>query len=247
MTSRGTTSIAAVVSLLVAPLVAAAAEPATDFACTVETLVSGAECFLESSAAAAPDRAREARANTRRVSALADRVCPRAARRRPGAPPDPDVVALCKRAFAEEAPRCDAGGVRPLLDAQGRFAPEAGRCYAALVQAVSRSRTATASSARCCRCLHEARCVSSFQACAEDPIAEAAGAGACLADACAAACATFRPVPPPPEPQPTAGQAEPRPGEAPTPSSPRSPQDSLEEPEQEREPTPNSTPPLEGS
>jgi hypothetical protein len=228
----GSTSIAAVVSLLAAPALAVAAE-ATDFACNVETLVTGAECVLESNAAAAPDRARQARANTRMVSALAERVCPRAARRRPGAPPDPDVVALCKRAFAEEAPRCDAGGVRPLVDAQGRFAPEGRRCYATLVQAVSRSRTATASSARCCRCLAEAGCVRSFQTCAEDPLAETSGAGACLSDACAAACSTFRPVPPIAPPPP-----EPQPGEPPNPSSPRAPQDAPQEPGQEREPAP---------
>lgn len=237
--ATGGPTIAAVLSLLSASA-AGAAGSAVDFACTVETLETGAECFLESSAPAAADRGRQARANVKQVAAVADRVCPRAARRRPGAPPDPDVVALCRRTFAEEAPRCDGGGVRPLVDAQGRFAPEARRCYAALVQAVSRVRTASASSARCCRCLTEAGCTASFQACVADPLAEAATGGACLADACAAACATFRPVPPPPPP-PAAGTAGPPPAEAPTPT-PTTPGEA-QDAKPEREPSPPSPPP----
>lgn len=191
------------------------AEPSTDgsptpYACTVETLSSGARCIFESQAPPAADPARQAVENAQAAVRLADALCAKAARHPQEPVPDPDVLAACRRAFVEKAMGCGADGTRAILDDGGRFGPELRLCYAAMSEALARARTMATSSGACCRCLVAARCTTSGVRCNEEATRRLLdGAVArCAFESCEEACrgrlpaaapAAATPARPPPE------------------------------------------------
>jgi hypothetical protein len=178
---------------------------ATPFACTVQTLGAGARCMFESQAPAAGDAARQAVENAAAAAKLGDALCAKAARHPEDPVADPDVLAACKRSFAEKAMACGADGTRPLLDAEGRFAPEQRICYAALSDALARARTLASTAAPCCRCLAASGCVASGERCVAEARTRILGgaAAACASERCAEACSARIPAAaPPPEPRP---------------------------------------------
>jgi hypothetical protein len=169
-------------------------EEATGFACSVETLVSGADCVLESDAPASTDTVAQARDNEALAASLSGWACAFAARA-PGDPAaDRGVLAQCEKAFKEQALGCGAEGARALLDGRGLFAPEARRCYAALGEVLASTRTMAATTAPCCRCLAAARCLDGDR-CHRDLLGGAvpSRASACLQASCATACRSFLP------------------------------------------------------
>ncbi len=171
---------------------------ATAFACSVETLVSSAECILESAAAAAADAKAQARDNQALAASLSGWACAFAARA-PGEPaPDREVLARCEKAFKERALSCGADGARPLLDGRGLFAPEARSCYAGLSEVLAQTRTMAFTSAPCCRCLAAAGCPDAGR-CNRDLTSGPLPArlAACLKERCGEACRSFRADPPP--------------------------------------------------
>lgn len=171
---------------------------ASGFACSVDTLVSGAECILESDAPAASNLIAQAKDNVALAASLSAWACNTAARA-PGEPAaDREVMVQCERAFKEKAQACSADGVRALLDARRRFAPEARTCYAGLGAALAATRTMAAVAVPCCRCLTAARCLPVAH-CASDLLVWPlpARTASCLRQSCAAACRTFLPEPAP--------------------------------------------------
>ncbi len=173
-------------------------EAPTPYACTVETLGAGAKCIFESTAPAAADPAAQAIENAAAAGRLADRLCGKAARHPLEPVPDADVLATCKRAFAEKATVCGTDGTRPVLDGEGRFGPESRLCYAALSEVLSRARTSAATSAPCCRCLVAERCAASGERCNADALgALLDGAAArCAQERCPDVCRARIPLPP---------------------------------------------------
>lgn len=178
-------------------------QDATAFACSAETLVSGADCILESESPAAAPSAAQEKDNLALAASLSAWACAAVARPPAAASADRDVQAQCEKAFKERALGCGAGGVRPLLDAQGRFAPEARACYAELGVVLASTRTQAAVTVPCCRCLAASRCLEAGR-CNADLLSGPlpAVAAACLRDACPAACRSFRPDPGPPAEKP---------------------------------------------
>lgn len=128
----------------------------TGFSCTPETLLSGAECVFESAAEAAADRGAQALENRRLAQQIAEAACVASARVRGEVDPDAALLALCKEEVGPVAAGCAVEGRRPLLDAHGRFAPEARACYLALAEVLQRTRLMASVSAGCCRCLAKA-------------------------------------------------------------------------------------------
>ncbi|MCM2333952.1 MAG: hypothetical protein NDI82_08375 [Anaeromyxobacteraceae bacterium] len=201
--------LAAVPAAALVPNVPPAADPrlyappsvqpeASHFACSVDTLVSGADCILESDAPAASNLVAQAKDNVALAASLSAWACNTAARA-PGEPAaDREVMAQCERAFKEKAQACSADGVRALLDVRRRFAPEARACYAGLGAALAATRTMAAVAVPCCRCLTAARCFPVAH-CASDLLVWPlpAKAAACLRESCASACRTFVPEPSP--------------------------------------------------
>lgn len=180
-------------------------EEATGFACSVETLVSGAACVLESDAPASTDTAAQAKDNEALAASLSGWACTFAARALGDPAADRDVMAPCEKAFKAQALGCGADGARALLDGRGLFAPEARRCYAALGDVLATTRTMAALTVPCCRCLAAARCFDADR-CHRDLLGGAvpARAAACLGASCATACRSFLPDPAPAPAKPAA-------------------------------------------
>jgi hypothetical protein len=187
------------------------AEPSADasptpFACTVETLSSGARCVFESRAERAADAGRQAVENAQVAARLVDGLCARAARHPHEPIPDPDVLATCKRSLSQKAMACGADGARPVLDADGRFGPEFRTCYSAMSEALARVRTMAGSSGPCCRCLAAARCVASGERCNQEALTRTLDgeAARCAAERCGEACGAQIPAPAAAPPAPRA-------------------------------------------
>lgn len=184
----------------------------TGFGCTVETLVSGAQCVFEGAEPPAGSKPAPGTAPRWSPAALATRVCAAAARPIGEARPDPEVAATCEGEVLAALRRCALPG-DPLLDAAGLFVPSARACYAAVGDATAGARTRLAATAPCCRCLAEHRCAAA-RACLKDGAAAALGAKglACAARSCEQACGAA--LPPPAEPsgprEPTGLPAPPR-------------------------------------
>jgi hypothetical protein len=195
----------------------AAREAATAFACTAETLVSGADCILESDAPLSADPAAQLRDNAALAAAMATWACAAAAREPSQPAPDPDVKARCEKAFRERALGCGADGARALLDVRGRFAPEARLCYSALGEALAQARSMASMSAPCCRCLAAARCAE-LGRCHRELLSGSPDGrtAACLRASCAEECRSFLPDRPPAALQPS-GAAPPPPPPPPPP------------------------------
>src|SRR5512139_2435452 len=177
------------------------AEPRADespspYACTADTLVSGAKCFFESTAPAAADPARQAAENAATAAKLGDRACQHAARHPLDPIPDPDVLAWCKRTFSEKAASCGTEGTRPVLDAEGRFGGEFRLCYAALSEVLARAQTSARTSAPCCRCLVAEKCARSAARCNADAVSKLldAPAARCAEERCRDACRALVPA-----------------------------------------------------
>jgi hypothetical protein len=188
-------------------------ESPTPFACTVETLAAGSSCVFESAAPRAADPARQAVENAATAAKLADRLCPGASRHPDDPIPDPDVLAACKRSFAEKAMACGADGTRAVLDADGRFGGEFRTCYAALSGVLSRALTTARAAAPCCRCLVSEKCAPSADRCTGDALSRLldGAAARCAEERCRDACRTYVAYPERP-PGPPVDVAAPPPG-----------------------------------
>lgn len=162
----------------------------TGFSCTVQTLLSGAKCVLDFDPPHSSDPADQAAENVRGALSLSHRACLSAVRSE-DASVDPDLLDYCQKTFETAAnTSCSLGGARPLLDGTGRFATGSTECYEALGGVLSRVRSMTALTARCCRCVSQT-CGAEFTTCNEelaDDKAEARLASCAVGAACSEAC-----------------------------------------------------------
>jgi hypothetical protein len=181
------------------------------FACTVDTLLAGADCVFEGQAPAAPDARRQAEENGRAAAALGNRACARAAKLASEPRADPDVLAACHREFARKAAGCAADGSAPLLDADGRFGNGARACYAAMADVLAKARLMAAATGACCRCLVSGGCTRNGEECNRGLASGSLGPSRCMAAKCGDVCRAFVPAeapagpprseaPPPPDP-----------------------------------------------
>ena len=178
----------------------------TGHACTVQTLVSGQECVLESGAAATAESSRWGAAR------LSEEVCSGAARRAV-APTDKAVLAMCRREIEAQIKACGVGDA--LVDDGGRFVPAARACYAALQAVLSRVRFMSAATADCCRCAVENDCARSSEACNRLAAQGLLDRPRCAERSCSVECEALLPAP---EPVPAFPNAPPAEAPRPTPS-----------------------------
>lgn len=173
----------------------------TAFACSLDSLVSGAECVFEGDA--------EELAAPWSVARFATALCTLATRRPGRAHPDAVVQQVCEAEVARSVAVCtDEPG--KLLDGAGRFLPSARECYGVVGDALARARTLAATLGPCCRCLEGARCAE-VRACVEGGLGQtlSPSAAKCAAGKCSALCDPYLapgapPAPRPPEPDPHA-------------------------------------------
>lgn len=160
----------------------------TGYSCTVDTLISGADCVFEGN-----PTSRGPGVASRSLADAGSKLCSAAARPPGEARPDAGVRAACKAEVVRSLDRCGASQA-PLVDAGGRFLPSSRACYAALGNALARARTLAATVAPCCRCLAEARC-GDARACVKQGLGKVlSGAeGKCAARACSSECGPYLP------------------------------------------------------
>jgi hypothetical protein len=152
----------------------------TAFACTSETLASGAECVFEgkvdaSNAAEAPARLR----------GMASATCDAALKS--AAADDAKVLRDgCMARVQAAADRCAPQGA--VVDSAGRFTSQGKSCYRALSEARNQSASLANAAPNCCECLARNHCAGAGEGC----VASAARSNlkaSCGSDACDAACA----------------------------------------------------------
>jgi hypothetical protein len=170
----------------------------TSFACTVETLLTGAACVFEGQAPPAADAGKQAEENGRTAAALGNRACARASKLASEARADEAVLAACHREFAQSAAGCAAEGSAPLLDAEGRFGAGARPCYAAMAGVLAKARLMAAATGACCRCLASGGCAPGGERCNRGLASGALGPTTCMAARCGDVCRAFLPVESPP-------------------------------------------------
>lgn len=168
----------------------AADERASAYACDGETLVAQRRCYLEGELLPSADAAAQARQNALQAALLASRACAVAARVNGGT--DAELKAACEREFQAAAQEsCTLDGATPLFDEKGRFSPRARDCYDALGRVMRRTRTMSATTVACCRCLAK-RCSAAPAASCHRDLFEGdapAEAKACFAkNICASEC-----------------------------------------------------------
>ena len=192
------------------PAAASRADPSpTGFSCTAETLLSDEECVFESEAGPVSDAtAAQAVANERLAAEIANKACRASARVGAELRPDEALLAICTEDAKAAVETCGIEGRYPLLDKEGRFAPQADGCYLALADTLRRTRFMASVTAPCCRCAVAAKCVSSAPACNRDLASPEPRLPRCAQEACQSACSVFvtspeeKPEPAPPAPRP---------------------------------------------
>lgn len=170
----------------------------TSYACTVETLLTGADCVFEGQAPPAADARKQAAENGRAAADLGNRACARAAKLASEPRADADVLAACHREFAQRASGCAADGSAPLLDAEGRFGAGARACYAAMADVLAKARLMAAATGACCRCLVSGGCARRGEECNRGLASGALAPGRCMATKCGDVCRAFLPAEPAP-------------------------------------------------
>jgi hypothetical protein len=110
------------------------------------------------------------------------------------------VLSVCRRELRARLAACGLG--EALVDGEGRFAPPARACYAALQEVLARVRLMAAATSTCCRCAAQARCARSAEACNLDAARGLLDRTPCLERSCAEECGALLPEPAPVEPSP---------------------------------------------
>lgn len=177
----------------------------TGYACTAETLRTGADCVFEGDPAA-PFASTPAQTGAE----LGEVLCTAAARAPGEAHPDPIVKAACQAEVQRRLRRC-ADERAVLLDSAGQFLPGARACYVAIGEALALARTQASTVAPCCSCLAEQRCGGERACVSNGPGTPLQGAvAACAARYCADACASSLPLDDdaPPEKRPGSRQGD---------------------------------------
>ncbi len=161
----------------------------TGFACTVDTLISGADCVFEGD----PNLAPAAGTTSWSTASASETLCAAASRPPSEARPDAGVRSACEADVSRSLERCARPGT-VLLDPGGRFLPSARACYAAIGNALARARTLAATVAPCCRCLAQAGCGDAFTCVRRGLVGFLSGAeGNCAVRACHSSCGAYLP------------------------------------------------------
>ncbi|ATB32770.1 hypothetical protein [Melittangium boletus] len=171
-------------------------EQPTAWACTVETLQSGRQCVFEAEVAASTAVKDQAASNVRTLKDIAHALCLHAARPSSGLAADKNLVGQCERKYTEAAEdACGLGGKVPVIDAKGRFAPEARVCYLKLEKVLQDIATMATVASACCQCAEKQRCPGAGDSCHENVSHQELGTNAlvCLSHLCGAACSLMMP------------------------------------------------------
>lgn len=153
----------------------------TAFACTAQTLASGAQCTFEGQ----PGASATASANRERLVAMVPDAC-QAVVGQAGAGDASALKESCRARLEAAAGSCVREGA--LLDAQGRFTTQGKSCYRALAEARVQAESLANAAPTCCQCLAEHHCAGAGSSCVS-MAARAQLAVSCETDACMASCA----------------------------------------------------------
>ncbi|NOK32164.1 hypothetical protein D7W79_20765 [Corallococcus exercitus] len=168
----------------------------TAWACTIDTLRAGKECVFE--AELPPPGAANADVESANVKLLKDAsraLCSEAVSNARDGTPDPKLVAVCERKYADVVGRCGIDGNSPVVDAKGRFAPVARACYRALSTVLQDVQLMASVASTCCECAARSQCPGTGDSCYAAVSRQQAGPTtlACMDDRCHDACSMMLP------------------------------------------------------
>ncbi|WP_375759558.1 hypothetical protein [Corallococcus exercitus] len=168
----------------------------TAWACTIDTLRAGKECVFE--AELPPPGAANADQEASNVKLLKDAsraLCSEAVSNARDGTPDPKLVAVCERKYADVVGRCGIDGNSPVVDAKGRFAPVARACYRALSTVLQDVQLMASVASSCCECAARSQCPGTGESCYAAVSRQQAGPTmlACMDDRCHDACSMMLP------------------------------------------------------
>ncbi|NOK09122.1 MULTISPECIES: hypothetical protein [Corallococcus] len=168
----------------------------TAWACTIDTLRAGKECVFE--AELPPPGAANADQESANVKLLKDAsraLCSEAVSNARDGTPDPKLVAVCERKYADVVGRCGIEGNSPVVDAKGRFAPVARACYRALSTVLQDVQLMATVASTCCECAARSQCPGTGESCYAAVSRQQAGPTtlACMDDRCHDACSMMLP------------------------------------------------------
>lgn len=171
-------------------------EAPTAYACTVDTLREGRECIFEAERASSAPGGDQASSNVSTVRQAAPALCAEAAKPPSGGATDRALAALCERMLAPATDACSLNGSAAVIDAKGRFAPEARTCYRGLSRVLQDVTMMATVSSGCCQCAAQRGCAGATgDRCYTELTRQQAAPAtlACLSDKCADACALALP------------------------------------------------------
>ncbi|RKH65483.1 hypothetical protein [Corallococcus aberystwythensis] len=168
----------------------------TAWSCTIDTLRAGKECVFEAEVPppGAANADQEA-ANVRLLKDASRALCSEAVSNARDGTPDPKLVAVCERKYADVVGRCGIDGNSPVVDGKGRFAPAARACYRALSTVLQDVQLMASVASTCCECAARSQCPGTGESCYAAVSRQQAGPTtlACMDDRCHDACSMMLP------------------------------------------------------
>ncbi|MGE6759741.1 hypothetical protein ACQKGO_17125 [Corallococcus interemptor] len=168
----------------------------TAWSCTIDTLRAGKECVFE--AEVPPGKGASAEQESANIKILKDAsraLCSEAVSNARDGVPDPKLVAVCERKYADVVGRCGIEGNVPVVDAKGRFAPAARACYRALSSVLQDVQLMASVASTCCECAARSQCPGNGESCYAAVSRQQAGPTtlACMDERCHDACSMMLP------------------------------------------------------
>ncbi|AFE05764.1 hypothetical protein COCOR_04315 [Corallococcus coralloides DSM 2259] len=168
----------------------------TAWSCTIDTLRAGKECVFE--AEVPPAKGTNADVESANIKLLKDAsraLCSEAVSNARDGTPDPKLVAVCERKYADVVGRCGIEGNTPVVDSKGRFAPAARACYRALSSVLQDVQLMASVASTCCECAARSQCPGNGESCYAAVSRQQAGPTtlACMDERCRDACSMMLP------------------------------------------------------
>jgi hypothetical protein len=161
----------------------------TAWACTVDTLREGRECVFEAEPSTVTAGAEQATANVRSLKQAAPALCAEAAKPPSGGATDRALAGMCEKSLVPAVEACGLEGAVAVVDARGRFAPEARSCYRGIARVLQEVQMMAALASPCCQCAAQ-RCGAGGDRCYTDVVRQltAQSTLACMSKQCSEAC-----------------------------------------------------------
>jgi hypothetical protein len=186
-------------------------EAPSAFACTFEHLTQSRRCVFEWKGNHPADKAEQARDNVRIAAASGKEACAEASRAEGEFVSQESVQSACEKRFAVIARQaCSLQGETAIADENGNLAAAAQPCFTALAEVLSRARSSSGLSNKCCSCLASAKCPIDADHCSNDLLDGRTpdAAQVCMQKVCSSECSLFSaPAPQQADPQPPAAPA----------------------------------------